>query len=341
MKVQKQIDHLLAQRAAEWIDILKAGRETDRAAFVEWLRESKLHVAWFLEMVAIDHELRRLDGIRREDIDKWLQQVPNNVVDLRGAAPSQDVASRVRRQLRWAAAAVVAGIALTAGIANWWLVASTQGHEYTTAIGEQRALALDDGSVVTMNVGSSIAVNFSGGTRHVTLKRGEAFFKVAHDVNRPFIVATRGASVRAVGTAFDVNQDDAGTVVSVLEGRVQVTSTGSAVARTEQSLGAGEQARVATDGRLSRVAGANIDRALAWRHRTAVFDNTLIEDVARTINRYNPSIKIRIEGIAPGTRRYGGIFDVDDPESLADVLAREPDLEVTHHAGEIVIRKRD
>src|SRR5262245_16087241 len=58
MKLQKQIDQLIAQQASEWIEVLKTGGERERAAFVEWLCESRKHVAEFLAMTVVDGELK-------------------------------------------------------------------------------------------------------------------------------------------------------------------------------------------------------------------------------------------------------------------------------------------
>jgi hypothetical protein len=60
--------------------------------------------------------------------------------------------------------------------------------------------------------------------------------------------------------------------------------------------------------------------------------------MVREFNRYNQSIRLRIEGIQPGSRHYSGHFDADDPESLGSFLSREPDLMVEKRASEIVIR---
>jgi transmembrane sensor len=348
MQVQRQIDRLLAQRAAEWLETLKSGDERDRAAFVEWLRQSKLHVEQYLEMVAIDRELQRLDPAQGEDVAELLKRIAPNIIELKrpGGGRMQVAAASGRRKFLRIGVAVAAGIALCSVTLLWRFDGGRSRGDFATAIGEQRTLTLSDGSVVTLNVASEIKVDFSSGARVIHLKSGEAVFKVAHDVARPFVVHTSTANVRAVGTQFNVDQRPDGTVVSVLEGRVQVTALaqnlqGSPIPKpTIESLNAGEQARVQPNGRIEMRAHADVNKAIAWRQRRLVFEETPLEDIVREFNSYGPPMQLKIEGIEPGSRRYGGIFDADDPNSLADLLSQEPDLSVERRDREIIVRKR-
>jgi transmembrane sensor len=346
MQVQRQIDRLLAQRAAEWIETLRTGNERDRAAFVEWLRQSKLHVEQYLEMVAIDQELQRLDPAPGEDVEELLQRLPRNGIELDTANRRQmPLATRPSpRTFLRIGIALAAGIALCSVALLWHFRGENPPSEFSTTAGEQRTLALADGSVISLNVASAIKVNFSPAERGIYLKSGEAVFKVAHDAARPFVVHTSTANVRAVGTQFNVDRRSEDTVVSVLEGRVQVTAlppnqqgiSGS----NSQSLSAGEEAQVLSNGRIKKRTRADVSKAVAWRERRLIFEETPLEDMVREFNSYGPTIPLKIEGIEPGSHRYGGIFDADDPNSLADLLAKEPDLIVERRDGEIIIRKR-
>jgi transmembrane sensor len=85
---------------------------------------------------------------------------------------------------------------------------------------------------VDLNARSKLRVEFSKNERRVELLDGQALFQVAKDKNRPFIVASGEATVRAVGTQFDVYRKDSGTTVTVLEGRVAVYSTAYAASNS-------------------------------------------------------------------------------------------------------------
>lgn len=342
MQVQRQIDRLLAQRAAEWIETLKDGDEQDREAFVQWLRQSKLHVEQYLEMAAIDQELRALASREGEDVDALLRRVAPNVVRFnRNEAESTEIA-RSRRHIRWkTGAALAAGLVLCIGVVSYL---QQRTPAISTAIGEQRTLTLADGSVLTLNTLSKVDIKFSRELRQIELKSGEAIFKVAADPARPFVVLTPSASVRALGTQFNVYQRSDGATVSVVEGRVQVArrphSLGSDGDQAVQNLSAGEEAEVRASGEINKRVHADIDKAIAWRERRLFFEETPLDEIAQEFNRYGKSLKITLEGIEPGSRRYGGIFDADDPNSLAELLSREPDLLVERRDDKIVVRLR-
>lgn len=348
MKTQPQIDRLLAQRAAEWIEILKSGREADRREFVLWLRQSKLHVAHFLEMTQLDRDLQSLRSGRFSDIDDLLRNIEPNVVTLDRATskPVEPVVNSIgSRKWRWIgtglAASLLVGLLIT-GIAGL----PPFHPRISTAAGEQRTMALSDGSVVALNVASHIVVDFSKAERGIELRHGEALFKVAHDKTRPFIVRTRTARVQAVGTQFNVNERADGTFVSVLEGRVQIIAATAGTASTATKLpspdylSAGEEAIVHADGTIEHRTHADVSRSLAWRQRRLVYDSVPLEDIIRDFGRYDPSLQITLEGIAPGSRRYGGVFDADDPKSFVDTLTKESDLTIERRGAEIVIKRR-
>jgi len=144
-------------------------------------------------MQALDREAGKVDAGKRIDIEKLLGR--NNVValdrvptpaprSLRNEADSYQ-SRPASRQLRWAAGIAVIGIVL--GLL--WSVNGTQ--TFTTAIGEQRAVELEDGSIVHLNAHSRLAVDLSTKFRDIQLAEGEALFKVAHDSARPFRVSYR------------------------------------------------------------------------------------------------------------------------------------------------------
>lgn len=117
------------------------------------------------------------------------------------------------------AAAIVFGILGTAAAVWFSLYAATT---YTTGIGEQRLVALEDGSTVEMDANSRIRVRFTEHERTVDLVKGQALFRVAKNAARPFIVVSGDTRVRAVGTQFDVYRKASKTSVTVIEGRVAV-----------------------------------------------------------------------------------------------------------------------
>ncbi|MEG1029854.1 MAG: FecR domain-containing protein, partial [Brevundimonas sp.] len=103
-------------------------------------------------------------------------------------------------------AAVGAAAALAGGF-SFWLQSRTV---FSTGVGEERLVQLADGSSVRLDTASRVRVRFDGDRRFIELQEGQAFFTVAHDASRPFVVAAGDARVTALGTVFDVRRDGAG-----------------------------------------------------------------------------------------------------------------------------------
>ncbi len=345
MQTEQKITQLLAQRASELKENLKSGDRRDRETLDAWLRDSKLHVEAYLDITALDREIQALDESYRPDIDAILASAGAKVHELQ-AGVSKDPASEKPRRRIWSLAAVVAGLTLLGtGAVVGYINLFPPEQRYTTAIGERHTVTLPDGSTIEMNVDTSLRVAFDSSRRNIDLLSGEAVFKVAHDTARPFVVHTRTADVRAVGTEFNVYQRQS-TVVSVLEGRVQVTTApaeapGSTVPEptAAASLAAGEEAKV-EPGRIEKRAHADVSKTVAWREGRIYFDDMALDEIVREFNRHGGPVRVRIEGMPAGAYHFGGNFNATDPASLADILDHQPELIVERRPGEILIKPR-
>ncbi len=339
MQVQERIDELLALRASEWLELLPTASSGQLRAFEAWLLESRLHVQEFLEIAEIEFSLGHLDAGRRHDVDRLLERIGSQVTALPArpvAGPFSSTPSPQRQPVwrRTAIAAVAAIIAVTVGAL---IVQHGATRQYSTSLGEQRTVELADASVVTLNVSSRIDVRLQPTGRDIDLRQGEAIFKVARDVDRPFRVHTRAAVVQAIGTQFNVrDRPDGTTRVSVIEGRVRATSS----RETQILLNAGEEADIFPDGAIHPRQHGVVTNSIAWRQHRLMFDSASLEEMAAEFNRYNQSVRLRVEGLQGDPRRYDGAFEATEPNSIAALLSREPDLIVERRGNEIVIRKR-
>jgi transmembrane sensor len=233
--------------ASDWLVEFRSGDAdaTGRKEFYHWLRTSPEHMRAYLELAAIWNEGSRLDPDHRFDDEDLIQQarteanvaplaeleVPHSSSSSEATDRNQTVrssaqpAGRVRisvENLRVRFGARFLAIAASALVAIFGVRAYSERNTYSTAIGEQRSLALADGSTVELNAHSKIRVRFAADRRTVELLQGQALFYVAKDRTRPFVVESGGAEVRAVGTEFDVYRRTSGTTVTVIEGRVAV-----------------------------------------------------------------------------------------------------------------------
>ena len=374
MDRRSKLNDQISQEASQWFVECRAGDLDDktRPAFDSWLRKSPEHLKAYLELSAIWNEGPLLDPHGKFDRDTLIAQAAadrDNVIDWSGSrngieslaaafAPAQQDHRRFPRR-RFAA--IAASIVLAAAAAFFY-VQTVRAPTYATAIGEQRSLALIDGSTVELNSRSKIVVRYSPQGRNVELLQGQALFRVAKDASRPFIVKTGATLVRAVGTEFDVYQKRDGTVVTVVEGRVAIL-TGhalpdpgappSAIDEPRQSnleypsvpkgqvgnilVAAGEQLTVTP--RLIKIAEhPNIANATAWTQRQLVFESASLADVADEFNRYNDRQLIvadpRLE-----TFHVSGLFSSTDPASLIRFLRERPELRILETESQIRIEK--
>jgi transmembrane sensor len=348
----RELEALYAVQASGWVETLRQASPGDEMRFVAWLKESPRNVRDFLLMLSLDGALEKLDPARLHSLEALIAKVDQRVTPLT-LRPAPAAAAARSRRLKWTA--VAAGVLVAAVGALFWY-AHPRSHDFETATGEQRTFELEDGSVVSLNTHSRVAVRLTAHVREVRLVRGEALFHVAHDPSRPFLVSTDDAVVQAVGTQFDVYRRDDGTVVAVLEGRVKVTTaaaapaaSGSATAPVAgrsgpraaavQSLGASQEAQVSHEGSVSIREVNNVSDTVAWRERRLIFRDQTLEQIVGEFNRYRTH-RIRLEGSGVSERVYTGVFDADDADSLLQVLAHDPALDVDRSGESIIVRLR-
>jgi transmembrane sensor len=204
--------------------------------------------------------------------------------------------------------------AVAAAGALFWL---RDGADATvaTARGEQRRARLADGSTMLLNTDSRSRVAYEPARRRVMLDRGEAWFEVAKDRARPFVVEAGAVRVEAVGTAFAVRRAAGRAEVAVTEGRVRVWSLADPARFL--FLDAGHRASVAEDAGAGAavVSDGGVADALAWRRGEIVLDGMTLGDAAAEFNRYNDR-QLSVE-TSLADRRIVGWFRTRDVDGFA------------------------
>jgi transmembrane sensor len=390
MKTTPKFNRQIADEASEWFVEFRVG-DVDAAArerFDEWLRRSPEHIRAYMEIARTYVEMPNPHGTKPLDVEALIAYASSgeNIVpfDPVGSSPSHEpralaqpkaqqgraathTRSPRRRFLAVAASALM--VALAGGV--WWQ--SARYPSYSTDIGERRSITLADGSTVDLNARSKLRVEFSKNERRVELLDGQALFQVAKDKNRPFIVASGEATVRAVGTQFDVYRKDSGTTVTVLEGRVAVYSTAAQPATSPPAsvkpeaqmlatphseaassnppglvdpsgsgaifLSAGEQVTVTRAQTLPAPARVDIAVTTAWMQRRLIFDGSKLSDVVQEFNRYNKR-QLVIEDAQLSDFHVSGVYSSTDPSSLIRFLREQRGMKITENENEVQIASR-
>ena len=262
------------------------------------------------------------------------------------------------------AASVAAALLVVAGLTAWLLI-GLRGQVIETQRGERRQMALADGSVVQVDPETRLKVDYEEHTRRVELERGRALFHVAKNSERPFLVRVRNTTVRAVGTAFAVEEADHTVVVTVAEGRVAVLNepvtesqlpdtaspqktAASAVKRVDEAprsdkppssgsaateiiLTANQQVTVAGVGTAEPVREVDSARVLSWAEGRLIFENESVERAVSEFNRYN-RIQLNVNDAALAQRPISGVFSASDPESFVAFIQSVAAVRVTRNA---------
>jgi transmembrane sensor len=342
-------EEILATEAASWIERMKTAGPKERAEFARWLRQSPAHVREALLASSWELVLHYVAHGRKLDIAKYVAASSTNIIGV--DRPTVRRGRRIRA-LRWpwvAAMAVSAAITAAVLLGALPFLREVLWHEYATSVGEQRSVALLDGSVISLNARSRVRVEFSTGARDVYLDDGQALFSVAHDSARPFRVHAGRSVVQAIGTKFDVHRVADRVDVAVLEGRVQVGSDALdqlAEAAAIQSaslhtqLTEGEALSISTGGKISAPARVDVKDIGAWRQRRLVFRDRPLAEIVEEFQRYNRTPLIRVEGDELRARTFNGVFDADDPQTLVAYLATDNTIAFERRGNELVIRLR-
>lgn len=355
MRVTRTTRQQIAAEAVDWFLGFQetAATELDRQSFSEWLLRSPQHVeeylrvasSWALADVGTEGQLEAVALVTAAKA----QHESDNVVTLpnrlrRRLPPPGGAPTGAFPDRKWRAAGL--GVSLVLGIALCvTYLSGSSTTTFQTVVGEQSSFTLPDGSVVFLNTNSKVRVGWLPAERHIELVRGEARFKVAGDAGRPFTVATPTASVRALGTVFNVRFEPVSTQVAVLEGQVEVTiartaepalaasvsadkgSTAGRLPAVERvRLAAGERVAVTRHG-IQANAGPSIESVMAWTERRLLFRDQPLDTVIYEFNRYRIHPMV-LDDPALALLRISGVFDLNDPESLIAYLGAYETVQV-------------
>lgn len=314
----------LRETAAEWV-IRMRGPDAERArpAFEAWLAEHPDHRRMY-DRVSVSWEQSRL------------------VAHTPAGEAWEGLPPRARPARRTWAYAVAAGIAALVMVglllAHRSPVAGpgTAVQEIASQVGI-RHVRLGDGTVVTLDAETRLALRFTAGERRIVLEAGRARFAVAHDASRPFVVAAAGREIVATGTIFDVSCANGKVSVALLQGGVDVRDAGPDRPRPLIArLAPGQAIRLAAG--VEPVAQALDAGAKDWPNGLVEFDGTPLRDVLATANRYSVR-HVVLEDASLGDLRVTGGYRLGDPAALARAMAAALGLQVEASGRSIVLRR--
>lgn len=294
----------IAREAAEWLARLNSRSVSteELQQFYAWRRDPA-HSAAYDEVERLWREARALGddrdiaGAAREALERPRQE---------RRRPSQRRLGR--RQL-------IAGLGLAAAVAVGGVLLAGRPDRYETEVGEQRSLALEDGSRVRLNTDSELLVAYSGSERHVELVRGQALFDVRPDSRRPFRVKAGELAVETIGTSFDIRHTRPLLSVVLVAGSISVATRGSGKGGVTLSPG---EALIVEPGR-HRIARVDPETVTSWASGRMTFRDTPLEEAIAEANRYSRR-RISLASGSLEAPRVDGTFQTGDTDAFVAAL---------------------
>jgi transmembrane sensor len=291
-------------KASAWLARLQSGSisAAEQRAFQLWLQENPTHQDAYNQVQNL-WQSSTLDAALLHYAD-----VP--------------IKTRAQHKLHWLAAACLiitcAWSLQVLGLIDTWQA------DYVTATGEQHSFTLEDGSTVMLNTDSAFQVENSERVRQVRLLRGEAYFNVQPNPNRPFVVRSDSDTVRVVGTRFTVSSREQ-TQVAVEHGIVECANGRGDKTR----LTAGQKSTLKPQNASAVITDKDTTQTFAWTKGRLVFKDRKLVDIVTELERYHTG-KIVVANSQLRQTRLTGNYKLQDIPALVETLAQLSHADVFH-----------
>ncbi len=307
--------------AAGWIERRDRADWTDhnQAELDAWLAKSPAHLLAYHRAASIWISADRLVALRQP--------------------PSAPMEKKEKLHSSFGVKAITAMIvASVLGAATLFFTQSKE-QTFETPVGGHRLVTLADGTLIELNTNTLVRANLKSGHRLAILERGEAYFRVAHDVARPFEVTVGPREINVLGTEFMVRKDQDMLRVALFNGRVEIGAAADIPSSSIVVLKPGD-VLTATARTLSVAHSAKADLAnlSSWRRGVLVFDHTALSKVADEYNRYNQQ-KIVIADEASSRLKMSGTMPTNNLAEFKSIARKVFNLQVRSYGNEIAISR--
>lgn len=323
------------EAAADWFARLRSGSMSDEdlLALNAWLEADAGRKAAF----ARTEQLWAATGAARASPE--VLQMRSQLLSVFPRTPKRVSPSWRMGGAGWVAAAAVACAAAFVAVFLLTLpgkpLETVRRQSFITPVGQTATIALNDGTIVTLDTQSEMEAIEGASRREVFLTRGRAYFRVAKDPSRPFIVHANERSIRALGTAFTVWNEGPAVEVILVEGKVHVelpAATGKAAVQTNMEAGT----RLVSSSAGWTVQPVDAASAVSWSSGLLRFRDQPLSEIVAQLNRYS-SRQIVIADAALGQRRLQGAFPTGDVDQFANAVATYGMADVKRGPGDTIV----
>jgi transmembrane sensor len=303
-------------RAAAWIERRdrEGWSEKDETELSAWLDENPAHRINYWRAEVTWHRTERLAALR----------------------PPARARAKASTFFRVAAAVMLATI-IAGGV--WTYRSQPSSMTYATSIGGHETVMLTDSSRIELNTDTAIRISETATARKIWLEKGEAFFQVTHDANRPLTVFVDSRRITDLGTQFIIRREDDRLEVSVVEGRVSFDAADDAQGSKSLRLSQGDAVLASAAGlTVTRKSALQLSDELGWRRGVIVFKHTPLVEAAEQVSRYN-AVKVTIAGESLGRLPIDGTLSATDPQEFLRLARVVFGLRTEKVAGSYVISR--
>lgn len=257
-------------------------------------------------------------------------------------SPASRIKARRRRVPSILGKAGLAAAACWLLVIHTWLPSSYSilgrlSSDYHTEIGESRNVTLADGSQLLLDSNSAIRIDYSEHSRHVELLYGQARFSVARDTSRPFDVGAGQATIRALGTVFDVYFANGRTHVMVEQHAVSVMTGNPIIDGPQVKVEEGQQLAYSDGMPFDLPEQIDLEQARAWQQHKMIVTNRPLAEVFAELGRYR-SGRILVADPDLGQLRISGAFALDDPQQTMRKICMALNLQAVDLGPWVIVR---
>lgn len=338
--VTDDISQAVRSRAGDWLTTLYSGHasEADRQAFRAWIDADPAHARAYAEV----------EYVHRNLADVALAAGVGSAGPSHPPSPARTgarIADWLRRPgVPAGLGAAAVAVALAIMMMTEWRQESPRIATYQTRTAELRVIPLEDGSTVTLGARSGLTTTFAQDRRAATLQSGVAFFDIAGDPDRPFLVAAGGTVVRVIGTQFDVKRSNGNVRVSVLEGVVEVSKAEPDMARdtlpaAARAVTAGQTVLVSPRASVPEPSPVGPTTPGDWRTGRLVYKDARLAEIIADANRYHHT-PIVLTDPDLADIRLTTAFHGDQIDGMLSVLAASQRIQVERTGGKLLLSSR-
>ena len=207
--------------------------------------------------------------------------------------------------------------------------------------GKTASLTLEDGTKITLDAGSTLSYpkHFAEETREIYLK-GEAFFEVAPNPQKPFIINANEAVVRVVGTRFNVKAwpSSQAVQVAVAEGKVSLRSAHQPEIEAVL-INRGQLSALSDNQTITQPVAVDINKHLAWLKRELVLDNTVLSEVLTQLERWY-RLQFELPDPIYKSVRISGVIKKKPINDIIETIAMMINLEAKREGNQVVFLEK-